>query len=247
VTGVQTCALPIWVVPSDPCKTRAVRTQTRRRIEVISRNKHSAAVFAIKAKARYGVHRLLIGEAVVFSDTDHSTSMSIHRSICIPHVDFRSDWSRFRSRFQHVDALVGKVREVDNIIGDDEAAASILVHSGPSIERGRRKVYDPTISRVLHDCVASLLFWTQLPPVDLARGKGHLEKLGCRGSKLRRDRRLPRTVRYHFLLRHQVQILSRHSEAQRVLITIGRAFANACKLQLEILFFRTALSQAHDQ
>jgi hypothetical protein len=158
------------MVPSDPCKTRAVRTQTRRRVEVISRNKHSAAVFAIKAKARYGVHRFLIGEAVIFSDTDHSTSMSIHHPICIPHVDFRSDWSRFRARFQPVDALIGKVREVDRIIGDDEAATSILMYSGSSIERGRRKVHYSTISRLLHYCEAALLFWTQLPPVDLARG-----------------------------------------------------------------------------
>ena len=81
-----------------------------------------------------------------------------------------------------VDALIRKVGKVDRVIGRDEAAASILMDCGSSVEWIRSEFHYSTISRPFHYYEASLFLGTQLSPVDLASEEVYLCKLGCGGG-----------------------------------------------------------------
>ena len=80
-------------------------------------------------------------------------------------------------------------------IGGDEAAASILMYCGSSVEWIRGEFHYSTISRPFHYCEASLFFWAQLSPVDLASEEVYFCKLGCGGGQLCGNWGFPRTVR----------------------------------------------------
>jgi hypothetical protein len=127
-----------------------------------------AAVFSVKADARKSVYCLVAGVAVVFSNTDHSISISIHDSVRISHVDLRSNRFGLSSTAQLVDSLVNEVREVDNVVGNDIAPTSIFVHGCSGIERGWDNLHNSSVCGLFHYGEASLFFWAKLSPVDLA-------------------------------------------------------------------------------
>jgi len=55
------------MVPCDPCKTRAIGAEARRRIEIIPRNQNLNIIVALKIDAYQSVFSLTIRDSVIFA------------------------------------------------------------------------------------------------------------------------------------------------------------------------------------
>jgi hypothetical protein len=88
-----------------------------------------------------------------------------------------------------VDALIGKVRKIDDTGIDAHRASAILVDARASIKRRRIDVRHGSVWSAPDDDIAACLGWPGLDPVDVVAIEGKLDQpdrafdkeLGCNG------------------------------------------------------------------
>ena len=82
------CAVPrqVRMIPRQPRQLSAIRTETRRRVEIIALDDHRAAGVAVEVDACNRVDAVVIRCGVVFAHTDHAIAPLIDDAVSVTHL-----------------------------------------------------------------------------------------------------------------------------------------------------------------
>ena len=123
----------------------SIRTETRRRVEVVSGGEYPASIVLLEIQPHQRIDRLAARYGVVLSDADHPAPAAIEDAVRIAQIRVRGDRPWLGPGILAIETLIREIREEDRTLRDLERASSVLVHPRSSIERGGREIDDPSV------------------------------------------------------------------------------------------------------
>src|SRR6266849_6390514 len=113
------------MIPGQTGQAPAIRTETRRRVEVVARDEDPGRLSAREVDARQRIDRLT-GAGVVFVDADEAAAPPVDHTVGVAQRARRRrrrDGARGLAGILAIETLVGEVREVDGAVLHGERAA----------------------------------------------------------------------------------------------------------------------------
>ena len=124
------------MIPGQPGQAVAILAYARRRVEVVARDQDTGCSGARQVDACQRIDRLA-GARVVFMDADHATAPPIDHAVGVAQrarrCRRRREGARRLAGLLAIEALVGKVREIDGAVLHDERTAAIFMHARANV------------------------------------------------------------------------------------------------------------------
>ncbi len=192
------------MVPGEPGQLRAIRTEAGAGVKVVPGDEDLRSP-GRQVDADHGIGGFSFGLGMIFTDTKHQLALAINHAIGVAPLPGWGDRFRGLARPLAIEALIGKIRKVDDAIGHGKSPAAVFVDARASVERGRGKVGGLAIRAAAHHHVTPALRRTHFGPVNVCAVKSHLHQTDrLRGNQISRQRRLPGTVRGYVGGRHRL-------------------------------------------
>ena len=201
----------VGMVPREPRELRAVRTQPRRGIEVITGNQNLLRTVCQRHRGDSVDRVTVVGRqgsfAVILAHTNQAPAIAgvrlVHNAIGIAQRASRRDRLRCTSGRRAVESLIGVVREDECAVLDDHGPATILVNPSTSVERRGVDVHIATVRSVLDDDVATALRRAALQPIEVRTiQQGTAQPNRLRNDQVRCNGGDPRAIRSHLTFGH---------------------------------------------